>query len=777
MIKPAQQFHRVDAINAFIRGAVLSALACAASGPAAADEAATGATSEAEPEIALAEVVVSARRREESLQDVPLSVLAVDGDALRQGNIQRLEDLTSQLPNVHVGESGVLDNVFIRGIGSGTNQGFEQSVGTFQDGLYYGRSRSSRGPFLDVSRVEVMRGPQSILFGKNTIAGAINITSAAPTRDLDGYVTSFYEVEAGEWSGTGVLSGGLTETLSGRVAVRASGMDGWVDNVARDRDEPSTEERAARLSFLWDGGAGTTIGLKLEANQFDTVGRASELSLCSAQLSALLAVNDPREDCTFNGRKTSGGTGQWGNERSDSDSQSAGLTIEHRFERALLTAITGYVAYNYIDLSDPDQTTLSALLLDVREDFTQWSQEVRLASVDTGPIDYIAGVYWQTADLESRFDTNINPGVVGLPVPAGNRANDFDQTADTYAAFAHVGYSFADIWKVTGGVRYTHEEKDAHKKQVIASAFTRTPNPALYGFFAGALQSVPHDFTASMSESNWSPLLSLEVRPRAGTLFYASASRGFKGGGFDALLPNGNQNQFAFKPEEVTAYELGMKSTWADGRARLNVAVFRSEFEDLQVSTFVPPATFAVTNAAGAVSQGVEVDAAWKVLEPLRIDANIAYLDSTYTDFANAACYVGQTVATGCAPNAQNALVQDLSGRPTQFAPSWSGQVAATWQKDIGSLRYRIRGDIEFSDSFYAANDLDPNTRQGSYAKYGAQLALGSVDERWELALVGKNLTDELTTHWSNDVPLFNGSYFKFADRTREIALQGTWKF
>jgi outer membrane receptor protein involved in Fe transport len=745
-----------------VRPAVLAALAVAIVAP----------PSAAAAEGVLEEIVVSARKREERLQDVPIAVLSVSGERLAQQNIGRLEQLTATLPNVHVGESGVLDNVFIRGIGSGTNQGFEQSVGTFQDGLYFGRSRSSRGPFLDVARVEVLKGPQSILFGKNTVAGALNITSAAPADTAEGSVTGLYGQD-GEYGLTGVLSGPLTDAVGARLAVRASGMDGFVENAALGRDEPSTDERAARLTAVWKPGDATAITGRIEWAEFDTTGRQSEISQCSAQLATIVRTRQPAEDCTFDARKTSWGVGPYGQEESTSETITSSVTVEHDFGPVVLTAQTGWVNYDYRDLSQPT-SSLPVLLLDVREAFDQYSQELRLASAADARVGWTGGLYWQKADLDAIFDTNVNPAGAGFPFPSGNRANDFNQSATTYAAFAQAAVPLASAWTLTAGVRWTREEKDVTKRQVIALPFERTPttNPGVLGFFRAVLGSTNHFLEGERSESNWSPSLQLQWRPSENAMTYASATRGFKGGGFDALLPNGDPRFFEYKPEEATAYEVGVKSTLLDGRLRANVAVFRSEFDDLQVSTFDGALSFVVGNAAKAISQGVELEGAWQITPSLRLDLVAAYLDSTYDDYRNASCWFGQTAAQGCVGG-----VQDLSGEPTQFAPEWSGSVGVNYEVPVGAVLLRAGVDANFTTGYFIPSDNDPNVEQGGFGKLNARLAIADPNDRWELAVIGRNLTDRLTTHWGNDLPLFNGSYFKFVDRPRSVAAQATWRF
>ncbi|MDY6984363.1 MAG: TonB-dependent receptor plug domain-containing protein, partial [Pseudomonadota bacterium] len=219
------------------------------------------------------EFVVTAQKREQSLQDVPISVSAVTGDALQAQNLGEMEAVSMQLPNIHISESAIGDKLFIRGIGSGINAGFEQSVGTFVDGVYHGRSLQTRSQFLDIERVEVLRGPQSTYFGNNAIAGALNVTTRRPTDEFSGYVNTFYEFEHSERHIEGAVGGALTDTVSARIAGLASGLEGWMQNLNTGQTEGQERNRALRVSFLFTPNDTFDALLKVEGGRFDVRGR------------------------------------------------------------------------------------------------------------------------------------------------------------------------------------------------------------------------------------------------------------------------------------------------------------------------------------------------------------------------------------------------------------------------------------------------------------------------------------------------------------------------
>ncbi|MEO6185938.1 MAG: TonB-dependent receptor plug domain-containing protein, partial [Steroidobacteraceae bacterium] len=224
----------------------------------------------------LEEIVVTAQKREESLRDVPISVEAVGGDKLADAGIVRLDDLKAYVPNLQMTETGIANNIYIRGIGSGLNQGFEQSVSMYMDGIYRGRGHQSRMPFLDLARVEVLRGPQPILFGKNAVAGAINMVAAEPTKDFEAEARGSYDVENHETMANLVLSGPLSDTFGGRIALYHRNADGYIENATLGRKEPRRNEVAGRVLLTGDFSDALDVSLRVEGGKFDSDGRQIE---------------------------------------------------------------------------------------------------------------------------------------------------------------------------------------------------------------------------------------------------------------------------------------------------------------------------------------------------------------------------------------------------------------------------------------------------------------------------------------------------------------------
>ena len=304
----------------------------------------------------LDEILVTATKREAPLGDVPLSVVAIDGQRLLEINIQSLSMLSGYVPNLSMAETGIGNHIAIRGIFSGENPGFEQSVGTYVDGIYRGRGQQARGLFFDLERIEVLRGSQSILFGKNSIAGALNITTARPTDRAESYLQATFEPETGERELIGAVSGPISDTLRARVAARYREQDGHIENLTLGRDEPQRDELSVRVTLDWDAPNDFGVTFKAEAGRFDVTGREIEiLSETPAAAGPFAGLNysdilqvfgqDPSvANTTQDYARSSNG------DFSNNDSLELVLTVTRPVGRLEFTSITGYSEYEFDEL-------------------------------------------------------------------------------------------------------------------------------------------------------------------------------------------------------------------------------------------------------------------------------------------------------------------------------------------------------------------------------------------------------------------------------------------
>lgn len=775
-------------------------------------------------QLMLEEVVVTAQKREQSLQDVPIAVAAMSGEKVNDNGIVNLEELTLYIPNVTISSGAASPNLFIRGVGSGTNAGFEQSVGMYIDGIYSGRAQLASVPLtLDLARVEVLKGPQGILFGKNTIGGAINITTARPDHEFEAYVEALYAPEDGEQLYTGVINGSLSDTLAARVAVRYEGMDGWWDNETLNEEGPDKDNLYMRASLLWDAGDTVEVLAKYEHGDFDVANKPAVIYQ-SDQPSNFLGESpfpllSDRDKGAFDLSAT---------DKTETDVFA--VTVNWDMEYATFTSVTGYATYDTERDLDSDYSATAALHRGLKEEYEQFSQELRLVSPGGETLDWIVGAYYQQSELDiGRSNTALDFALLGdlsvsslVLLDGATPPSIFDQESDSWAVFAQGTWNVADTVRIGLGLRYNEEQKDLDKitaNQGLIGARASTSGPAANiivqarprdSALIGDLRS--HSFPGLSREEDavtWSSNIQWDATDES--MLYASVSTGFKGGGFDEAyssagptvrtggiadgVPDGgiintgiDSTILEYDEETVIAYELGAKMTLADGAATLNVAVFRMEYEDLQVSSLVGD-VFQVGNAGKAISQGFEVDGRWLLAEGFTLGGSLAYLDATYDSFLGATCTVPQANDPvnnpGCLHDDGSNIApgesggQDLSGETLLFAPEWSYNINAEWIIPLtGSMELRTNADVNYSDESYSALDLDPNTKHDSNVRVNARIALASLNDTWSVALIGKNLTDEETRVWNNDVPVTNSnSYFGVPERPRSFAIQARYRF
>ena len=802
----------------------------------------------------LEEVIVTATKRAESMQDVPISMLSKSGESLKDMGITRAAEFAADMPAITISQSPIGNFIFIRGIGTaGVNQGIELSVSMFQDGIYMGRHQLSRAPFMDLERVEVLRGPQSILFGKNTIGGAIHMITAKPTEEVEGMISGLYG-DDGEQEITGVLSGPITDSLSGRIAVRGYQIDGFLDNVMTDKDGPERDDQTVRLQLTWDATDDLSITGKWENSEFEQTQQTTQLKVTdptgtgiafSGLNQALVAVG-------------SGGSGSetWDDERavdndggellglavpsfaglpgfpdkpefSDNSMDVGALTIDWAIGDHTLTAITGYAQYDYRDICDCDFAAVPLIQVDATEDYEQLTQEIRLTSPGGEKLDYIVGFYYHDSDLEYRsiegFGTSLAASLVGQPpiaVPNLTRDYSMNQDQDMWSVFGSGTYSFTDATRLTVGLRYFEESKEvdhflnknftggwdysavaglpagtlaygdtAAEYDRFLSEVAGTPLAGLGALseflYGGLLGTSEHDIRGRERDEedvNWT--VTLEQDFGADTMVFATAATGTKGGGFDGrFLGTTDGPFFEYDEETAISYELGVKTYLLNGMMSLNATAFLSTVEDYQVSIFDGATAFFVQNAAEIESKGVEVDIKWAATDGLTISLAGSYLQAEYTDFPNAPCWTvsgTEPVDRGsCVGRGTPTAFRDAKGDANTFSPELAYNLNFDYRLPIGaSLEARGILNINYSDDFFVASDLDPvYAIQESYTKYDVRLSLGSSDGMWDVALIGKNLSDELVSGNSNDQPLVPGNGFASTDRLRSYAVQATYRF
>ena len=760
------------------------------------------------------EITVTATRREESLQDVPVSVGVVTGEMIRELSLQNLDELSSYVPGLTVREGGEQTGISIRGFGAGLNFGFDQSVGLFIDGIYAGRERQFRGHFLDVNAVEVLRGPQATLFGKNTISGAVVITTGKPTQEFEadfrGEATSVIDRRQAE----AVVNVPLTDTLASRVALRWSDQDGYVENTFTGEDEEQQEDWIGRVSFLWEPTENLSVLAKLERSEVERVGRYFNVSDVrglavgrptatgadvglAAQLSSYVAY-DPEF--------------RWGShsktskqqETEDIESNNAVLRLDYETAGGhTLTSITGYSGYESEDQRDVDWSPTNFLFEPITQDFDQWSQEFQFISQVGEKFDYLLGAHLFSNDfyVDRRTDVDINVFLLPFgvppfdPMPFGGiwryaQLRFLAQETDSMSAYGQGTYHLTPNWHLTLGLRWNREEKFAEDRFNLSEFGTTrfldpVNNPADAQLIAQVASVLPANINGilldsrqgkgSVEERDWSPEATLAWDYNDDMMFYGKVTRGHKGGGFNSATTGQSAEDFEFENETVTGYELGGKLQLADGIARVNFALFRQDFIDLQTSVWVGDG-FDVGNAGEARSQGLEMDGTWLIGERLQLNGSFIWLDARFIESEGNACSIPQrnfpNPVPGCVEDPPGTFLQDLSGK--RFAPTFQGNAGIGYVAPIGSsLELLLRGDVVYSGE--QENPRDPTIAQGARTLVDLSATLRPLDQRWSVGLLVQNAGDS-EFHWYEfEAPAQIGTRIGFPGPPRRFSLRASY--
>jgi iron complex outermembrane receptor protein len=702
----------VPARAAFLVAAVFAAACCATA--VAADDASPS-TPAADADSAIGEVVVTARRRAEAAQDVPIAISVLDGAALDAAGAFNVGRLTQLEPSLQFFSTNPRNTaVNIRGLGAPfglTNDGIEQGVGLYVDQVYYARIAAATFDFLDVDRLEILRGPQGTLYGKNVTAGAINITTRAPSFEPEAQA----EISAGEFGfvqAKGSVSGALVgDSVAGRLAVSYTERDGLIRNVATGRDVNSQDNLGVRGQVLWkvsDALDLTVAGDYSHQNPeccaqiYARVGATQRpLNRQYAALSAAFRYAPPSTnafdrltdlDATLRAEQELGG---------------ASLRADWRLGEGTLTSVSAWRFWNWLPANDRDFTGLPITTKSnnpSKQD--QYTQEFRYAWANDD-VDFVVGLFGFKQDITTAGIQEqgaaasrwlLNPASAAASNPAtlnGLRSvNDIRFANTSAAAFGQLDWRVSDRFSVQPGLRINYDEKDAN----YVATVTNGTGTALTAEQRGVL--APQSYRATFDDWNLSYDLTLSYDVASDALAFAKYARSFKTGGINlAGLPLDAANNpilgaATVKPETIDHFELGLKSEFLDGRARANVAAFLTQVQDYQAN--VRNAQLAVlrgylANAEEVRVQGVEVDFSIRPTERLNLYVNAAYTDGTYEKFVDAPCPPelsgGTTAAAGQAPSAP--------GTPGGISPA-NCDISGQWLPGISKWAASYGGEYGF---------------------------------------------------------------------------------
>jgi outer membrane receptor protein involved in Fe transport len=721
------------------------------------------------------EIVVTATRRTTALQEVPVAVTPVTAEMVRNAGIRDLHDLTNVAPSLqfNISENETSATARIRGIGTqGSNPGLESAVGIFVDGVYRARNGVALTDLGEISQVEVLRGPQGTLFGRNTSAGLITVATAAPALDDFGMAAEALVGNFGERRFAGHVTGPLVrDELGVRLFASVSQRDGFNDLVGPAGDVTDSNNRdlwSVRGQVLW-APAGSNVDWRLIADYterdeiccagvfYDPAvvnGATGEGYIGSAPAVAIASIGGFGPS----GLAALGSPGlsdriAFANRDSSQELRDGGFSSEVNWETplGLLTWIAAYRDWDFIQGQDIDFTAADLLYRapgDGGFGFQTHTEEVRLTG-RAGQLDWLVGGYYADERLTRRDTVRIGAQygdyftaldaalggalpdllVAGLASSEGGGQRDrYRQQSESFAVFGHSIYSFTDRTDVTFGVRLTSEDKDMRAVRSTVNALGAPLNA--FPWHNASLDGVQN---FSRSEEEWSGIAALRHELSQNLAAYISFSRGYKSGGFNLDRQSGVPE---FDAETVDSWELGAKTTWMDGDLLLNLALFSSQYQDFQLNRFTG-ITFIVNSIPEVTSDGAEVDLIWRLpITGLSMQGGFAYADAQY----------GAAMPAG---------LGNLSGERLTNSPLWTVTNAITYEWPLGaSFNGLAYLDFRYVDDQNTGSDLSPAKEQPSYVLVNGRFGFSTADERYALEIWGRNLLDEDYAQVMFDAPL-----------------------
>jgi outer membrane receptor protein involved in Fe transport/outer membrane protein OmpA-like peptidoglycan-associated protein len=716
------------------------------------------------------EIVVTARLRAESLNQAPVVATAVTGDELNKQGITSLQELEQIVPGIHIASYFQEDSIYVRGVGTAGGQaGFEEQVGLFVDGVYYGNGHWINAAYFDIASADVLEGPQGVYFGKNTIAGAFDIKTRDPDDRFDGYVKLGYEFFAQQRYGEAALSIPIDDTLSARVAFRGSEMQGWAKADLTGTSEPGTNETEGRITVVWKPTADFDANFKAQFDNYHDNGPFSlgVLTACAGPDNTPAVVAGFGEAGTASCRvNTDIPTPQYTNHGpsyTDIPSYTSTLTLHWRQSFGELTSITGLNRYSEENLGAETSSTFDALDQYNEAKNEQVSQELRYLTKFDGPVNFLAGLYYQSSAFDQPFAANL------VPISVENSPWSIEKITDqhdrTESAFAELEWTPTDALELDVGGRFTDERKD------FLNVVTYV-NPIFAGVFGGA------PLTGSREDKNFSPQAILTWKPDPDFMAFAAYKTGFLSGGYeDSFLQTlGTTTADAeFGPEKVKGGEIGAKFYLFDRQVQANVDAYYYSYTGLQVDAYDQTTlVYRVENAADSVAKGIELSGSWVVTPGLKATAHVDYNKSEYTSFVGQ-CLQTATYATGCnvpLPNGAG-FQQNFAGVATDEAPVWSGRAGLDYTRELApDLVLNTGIGLSLSDK-YIVGDL---YHQSGFARFDANVSVETGP--WQVALIGRNLTDQLTCDYAGGRTLGAPSELRcFISRGAELHLEATYSF
>ncbi len=681
--------------------------------------------------LTLDEIIVTAQKREENQQKVPISITTATSEFMDSNDIRTLEDLNGSIPGLFTTGTVAYNTapISVRGIGgsNGSAAFFNDApVATYVDGVYVARSTIPTTNLQDVDSIQVLRGPQGTLYGRNSTAGAILITTKRATDEFEAELRAGY-ARFNEFNIGAVVSGPISENLSARASIGYSDKPGFGVNIADNNNAiGGSQDFTARLSLNFEPS---------DAVSFDLIGefysRRAQPALIAISSVGTNGTADPNivrpdldqvlEDRLFDFPVAN---------RSDSDTVSLTLLGEWDLGELTLNSVTGYRDWDFIGEQDSDSTSVDAFTNRAPIRSRQFSQEFRLASADDKRLSWILGAYYLNEDLDIEVTINRLRSFGG----AGFRTFAISTLdTDALALFGDGTFDITDKFSLTLGWRYSYETKkfstirdDIVINGGVVGGVMRAPGEAFRSFPL---------FNSEETFEDFSPRVVLDYQVNDDVFLYASYSQGFKSGGFNTFGATA-----AYGPESTDSFEVGYKSELMDNRVRLNASVFYNDYSGLQIRTPIPAGGAIIDNIGVAEIKGAELEVSAAIAEGFTVSGNIAYLDAEIVEgvIVGVASNVGVRTIGGPVPTAP----LDLSGNRLTRSPKWQTYLNATYEKPVGDYLAAFSATFKYQDSvFYAETHQDVDVFTGeAWSEVDLRLVISDPDDSWQVAFYGQNV-------------------------------------
>jgi iron complex outermembrane receptor protein len=701
------------------------------------------------------EIVVTAQKRSQGINDVPIAISAFTGVKLADSGVKSLETLSDVTPGLTISNTAAtgVPIYTIRGIGfSDYSTSASSTVGVYTDEVALPYAVMTRGVFFDVGQVEVLKGPQGDLYGRNSTAGQINVNSARPTETLAAGASA----EISNWGETsleGFISGPLAQGLKGRIAAKVDEGGAWQQSITRPGDKLGNKDVVAvRGSLDWQASPALDVFASAHYivdksdNQAPTAYDGSLIGQSTLRLPVITstAAGNPSSDFSTGNNRLADWTD--GALKPRRDNKLAGFVVKANLDlgAATLNSVTGYDHFERREANSwdgwigNDSKNINSTQLNV------FSQELRLASKDNGPLSWIVGAYYSHDVMHEDYAYFMQQSFYALALGIQTLDTRYDQTTTSLAGFAHAEYKLGHGWRLIGGFRYTHE------KRAWSGCTYDSGDGTLAAFVGGApgscgtyddLVGTPgygtnavYSDTITANRAMWRAGIDKKV---GRSLYYATVSTGFKSGGFSGINTNLASQLLPYQPETVTAYEVGTKLAIPAAGLHINASAFWYDYKNKQETNFINTfvgALAQLTNVPRSRIRGVELDGVWQATPTLSFTASTTYLDAVITNWANA----------GLVNAANVAVPTNLAGARLANAPRWQSNAAATYEVPVSAtLRAFVTGDVAQRATYSGEIlELNPATAVPGYAIFDARAGVKSQDGKWQVSLWVRNLAD-----------------------------------